>query len=61
MLTVEVVPLPKVHNQDVGAPVEVSARVTTSGAVPEVAEAVKIAVGAVGAAGVVRALVVEVP
>ena len=38
--------MPNVHNQDVGAPVEVSVSVTANGATPEMAEAVKLAVGA---------------
>ena len=42
----EVVPLPRFHAQDVGAPVEVSVSVTANGAIPEMAEAVKLAVGA---------------
>ena len=43
--TVEVVPLPRVHAQDVGVPVEVSVIVTDNGAIPEMAEAVKLATG----------------
>ena len=42
----EVVPLPRVQAQDVGVPVEVSVMVTDSGAIPEMAEVVKLAVGA---------------
>ena len=44
--TVEVVPLPRVHAHEVGAPVEVSVIVTDNGAIPEAAEVVKLAVGA---------------
>ena len=50
-------PLPKVHNQDVGAPVEVSVSVTANGAIPEMAEAVKLAVGA--GAGAVTVMVLD--
>ena len=42
----EVVPLPRVHAQDVGVPVEVSVIVTDNGAIPEATEVVKLAVGA---------------
>ena len=49
--------MPKVHSQEVGAPVEVSANVTASGAVPEMAEAVKLAVGAGAGATTVIVLV----
>ena len=45
MRTVEVVPLPRVHAQDVGAPVVVSAMVTDNGATPEATEVVKLATG----------------
>ena len=40
------VPLPRVHAQDVGVPVEVSVIVTDKGATPEATEVVKLAVGA---------------
>ena len=52
-------PLPKFHNQDVGAPAEVSVSCTDTGAVPDVAEAVKLAVG-VGAGVVTQPGVVKV-
>ena len=41
-------PSPKVHAHDVGVPVDVSVNDTASGAVPDVADAVKAAVGAGG-------------
>ena len=61
LLTVEVVPLPKFHAHDVGAPVEVSVKATANGEVPDVAEAVKLAVGtATGGAVTVIVLVTGV-
>ena len=57
--SVEVMPLPKFHDQDVGAPVEVLVSCTDSGAVPDVAEAVKFAEG-VGAGVVTQPGVVKV-
>ena len=42
---VEVVPLPRVHAHEVGAPVEVSVMVTDNGATPVATEVVKAAVG----------------
>ena len=57
----DVEPLPKVHNQEVGVPVEVSVNVTANGAVPEMAEALKLAVGtATGGAVTVIVLVTGV-
>ena len=38
-------PSPRSHNQDVGAPVEVSVIDTVNGAIPAVAEAVKLELG----------------
>jgi hypothetical protein len=47
---VEVVPSPKFHDQLVGDPVEVSVKLTASGAVPDAGAALNEGVGAVGAA-----------
>jgi hypothetical protein len=47
---VDVVPSPKVHTHDVGELVDESAKVTVSGATPEVGVPVKLAAGATGAA-----------
>ena len=44
----EVVPLPKSHDQLVGLFVEVSVNLTVNGAVPDVGEAVKLATGTTG-------------
>ena len=55
--TVEVVPLPRFHAQDVGVPVEVSVMVTDNGAAPEATEVVKLAVGA--GAGAVTVMVLD--
>ena len=49
--------MPNVHNQDVGVPVEVSVSVTANGAIPEMAEVVKLAVGA--GAGAVTVMVLD--
>ena len=57
MRTVEVVPLPRVHAHEVGAPVEVSVMVTDNGATPEATEVVKLAVGA--GAGAVTVMVLD--
>ena len=51
---VEVLPLPKSHDHDVGLPVEVSVNCTANGAVPDVGDAVKLAVGAVAVPRMVR-------
>ena len=51
--------MPKVHAQEVGGSIEVSVRATVSGEVPEMAEAVKVAVG-VGAGRVVTTVSVVV-
>ena len=50
--------MPNVHNQDVGVPVEVSVSVTANGAIPEMAEAVKLAVGA-ATGGAVTVMVLD--
>ncbi len=42
------VPSPKSHDHDVGLPVDVSVKVTASGATPDVGDAVKLATGAGG-------------
>ena len=55
---VEVVPFPRFHAQDVGAPVEVSVRSTHMGAIPVVCVAVKLATGA-PAAGAVTVMVLD--
>ena len=49
------VPLPRVHAHEVGAPVEVSVMVTDYGATPEATEVVKLAVGA----GIVTVMVLD--
>src|SRR3954468_24378544 len=54
---VDVVPSPKSHDHDVGAPVDVSVNWTASGAVPLVGVAEKLATGGPGA-GAVTAIVV---
>ena len=46
-------PSPKFHDHVVMLPVEVSVKVTVSGAVPEVGLALKPAVGTVGGEGIV--------
>ena len=56
--TVEVVPLPRFHAHEVGAPVEVSVMVTDNGATPEATEVVKPAVGA-GTGGAVTVMVLD--
>ena len=54
---VEVVPLPRVHAHEVGAPVEVSVIVTDNGATPVATEVVKLAVGT--DAGAVTVMVLD--
>ena len=48
--SVEVLPSPKVHDQEAGAPVEVSVKLTDSGDTPVVGLAVNAATGAAGGA-----------
>jgi hypothetical protein len=48
---VDVPPSPKVHDHEVGDPVDWSVNVTGSGATPDVGEAEKAAVGAWGGGG----------
>ena len=57
----DMVPLPRFHAQVVGTPEEVSANAMVSGEVPEAAEAVKLATGAVTTGAVTtNVLAVEV-
>ena len=51
LCAVDVEPSPKSHAQAVGAPVEVSAKVTSRGAVPEVGFALNDALGGAGVEG----------